>query len=207
VTRSLPAHLSVDVLSGAALSDAIPELSRLRVEVFRAFPYLYEGDPAYETRYLRGYLETPQSAVVLVRDLSRPPGQQVVGASSALPLAAELPELRAPWEVAGLDVGRVWYLAESVLLPEYRGQGIGVQFFRERERVGRELGFTLAAFCAVDRPDTHPRRPADFVPLDAFWTHRGYTRRPDLRALLSWQDLDETQESPKPMTFWLRELP
>ncbi len=195
------AALSVQAASGPELEAAIPELSRLRVAVFREFPYLYAGDPDYETRYLRSYLDAPDSLVVLVRD-----AQQVVGASSALPLKGEQPVLRAPWEAAGLDVDRVWYLAESVLLPRYRGRGLGVRFFEERERRGRELGYDTASFCAVERPPDHPRRPDDYVPLDTFWGHRGYVRQPELVARLPWQDLDEAQESPKSMVFWTKAL-
>ena len=194
-------ELKVQAASGSELEAAIPELSRLRVAVFRDFPYLYVGDPDYEARYLKSYLDTPDSLVVLVRD-----GEKVVGASSALPLSAEQSELRAPWQENGLDVGRVWYLAESVLLPEYRGRGLGVRFFEERERRGRELGYGVASFCAVERSADHPRRPPGYVPLDAFWGRRGYVRRPELSARLPWQDLDEESESPKAMTFWTKEL-
>ena len=194
-------RLSVQVLSGPGLKAAIPELSRLRVAVFREFPYLYAGDADYEARYLQSYLNTPESLVVLVRD-----GMAVVGASSALPLRAEQAELRAPWEDNGLDVNRVWYLAESVLLPEYRGRGLGVRFFEERERRGRELGYEIASFCAVERAADHPARPAGYVSLDTFWGHRGYVKRPDLVAQLPWQDLDEAGESDKRMVFWTKEL-
>ncbi|ULH14336.1 GNAT family N-acetyltransferase [Deinococcus sp. KNUC1210] len=194
--------LTVEVLSGPQIASAIPALSRLRVHVFREFPYLYAGDEAYETHYLQTYLDAPDSLVVLVRTQAG----EVVGASSALPLSAELPELRAPFEAAGLPAIEFWYLAESVLLPDYRGRGLGVRFFAERERRGRELGYRTATFCAVDRPAQHPRRPAGYVPLDEFWKARGYQRRGDLRAFLGWQDLDEAHESPKPMTFWLKEL-
>ena len=195
------AELSVEVVSGSDLKAAIPELSRLRVVVFREFPYLYAGDADYEARYLRSYLDTPDSLVVLVRD-----GEQVVGASSALPLSAEQAELRAPWETVATDVNRVWYLAESVLLPAYRGRGLGVRFFEERERRGRELGFELATFCAVERAADHPAMPTDYVPLDAFWGHRGYVKRPELMAQLPWQDVDKASESPKKMVFWTKEL-
>ncbi|WP_407569031.1 GNAT family N-acetyltransferase [Deinococcus altitudinis] len=194
-------ELTVEAASGPELEAAIPELSRLRVAVFWDFPYLYVGDPDYEARYLRSYLNTPESLVVLVRD-----GEKVVGASSALPLSAEQTELKAPWQAAGLNVNRVWYLAESVLLPEYRGRGLGVRFFEERERRGRELGYGVASFCAVERPPDHPRRPAGYVPLDGFWSRRGYVRRPELSAQLPWQDLDEDAESPKTMIFWTRQL-
>ena len=194
-------ELTVQAASGSELAAAIPELSRLRVDVFRDFPYLYAGDLEYEARYLQSYLETPDSLVVLVRD-----GGQVVGASSALPLSAEQAALQAPWRDNGLDVGQVWYLAGSVLLPGYRGRGLGVRFFEERERRGRELGYEAASFCAIERPPDHPRRPAGYVSLDEFWKKRGYLQRPHLVAELPWQDLDEQAESPKPMTFWTKDL-
>ena len=193
--------LTVQVLTGPDLKAAIPDLSRLRVTVFREFPYLYAGNADYEARYLQSYLNTPDSVVVLVRD-----GETAMGASSALPLQAEQAELKAPWKAAGIDINRVWYLAESVLLPAYRGRGLGVRFFEERERRGRELGYEVASFCAVERAADHPSRPADDVPLDEFWGRRGYTKRPELVAQLSWQDLDEAGESPKRMVFWTKDI-
>jgi GNAT superfamily N-acetyltransferase len=94
-----------------------------------------------------------------------------------------------------------------VLLPEYRGRGLGVRFFEEREAHARRLGrFEKICFCAVERPADHPRRPAGYVPLDAFWQRRGYRQQPDLRTSFVWQDLDEAHESPKPMVFWMKSL-
>lgn len=189
-------------LRGSAILPWIPELARLRIRVFHEFPYLYDGDADYEARYLRTYTNSPDSVVVLVFD-----GEQIVGASTGLPLADETDNVIAPFRGAGMDVARIFYFGESVLLPEYRGQGLGVRFFVEREAHARALGgFDLACFCAVDRPADHPRRPADHTPLDRFWEKRGYRRHPELRAAFSWQDLDEAGESAKPMTFWLKRL-
>jgi hypothetical protein len=63
------------------------------------------------------------------------------------------------------------------------------------------LASPYATFCAVDRPSDHPRRPKDYVPLDAFWQHCGYVKRPDLVATFEWKEIDEAQESPKTLTF------
>lgn len=53
-------------------------------------------------------------------------------------------------------------------------------------------------------PD-HPRRPAGYLPQDGFRERRGY-RRPELRARMAWRELNDTEETDKPMAFWLRPL-
>lgn len=188
--------------TGAALERFIPALAQLRITVFRDFPYLYDGNMDYEQRYLRTYVEAPGSVMVLVVD-----GDDIVGASTAVPLEYETNEIKLPFVQAGVDPRRVFYLGESVLRENYRGRGLGVRFFREREAHAREIGqFEHAAFCAVDRPSDHPRRPAGYTPLDAFWRKRGYEKQSQLRTTMTWRDLDEATPTPKPMTFWLKRL-
>jgi GNAT superfamily N-acetyltransferase len=167
--------------------------------VFHEFPYLYEGDAAYELNYLRVYANTPGAAVIVARD-----GAHVVGASTCLPLSAETPNVQKPFLEAGMDISRIFYFGESVLEADYRGQGIGVAFFAARE--AQAAGFATTAFCAVQRPSDHPLRPADYIPLDEFWTHRGYTKRPELLCRMSWRDVGEAAESEKTLMFWTKDL-
>jgi GNAT superfamily N-acetyltransferase len=199
--------LRVEPVHGARAEPYLDALARLRIEVFREFPYLYDGSPAYERSYLRGYAASAHSTLVIALDESLDP-PEVVGVATALPLLdhddaeALAPALRG----AGYDPGQAYYFGESVLRRTYRGRGIGHAFFDAREQAARELGFTLATFCAVERPANHPARPASYVPHDAFWTRRGYVRRADLVARFSWRDLGEPNDTPKPMVFWLKEL-
>ena len=193
---------SIQRLSGKTIIPWLPELARLRIQVFREFPYLYDGSVAYEEKYLRTYVDVPDSVMVLVQD-----GERVVGASSGLPLEAEPAEMIKPFIVHGYDPQRIFYYGESVLLPEYRGLGLGKRFFEEREAHARALGrFDLACFCAVERPIHHPRRPATYAPLDTLWNRQGFAKHPELHTTFSWRDLDEDTESPKPMVFWLKPL-
>lgn len=192
--------IAIRTLSGRAVLPVIPDLARLRVEVFREWPYLYDGDLDYEHKYLAKYADLDGATIVVASD-----GDRVVGASTALPLAKAEAAMQRPFRNGGLAVERWYYFGESVLDRRYRGRGIGVAFFAGREARARELGFTSATFCAVERPGTHPLRPHDYVPLDAFWTKRGYTKRPDLVASFDWQDVDEPGETPHPMVFWTRE--
>jgi len=194
--------LKLERLSGDKLNQYIPALARLRIQVFRDWPYLYDGDLAYEEKYLKTYIEAPDSVIVLAFD-----GDKVVGASTGIPLKHETDEVKAPFIDAGYDVDKIFYCGESVLLPEYRGQGAGVAFFDHREEHAQEIGgFDYSCFCGVQRPDNHPRRPDDYVPLDSFWRRRGYEKYPELNTTFSWKELDEDTESPKPMTFWMKKI-
>ena len=197
-----PAAVRIERLTGERLARHLGELARLRIEVFRAFPYLYAGSEDYEQRYLRTYAETPGSIIVGAFD-----GGRLVGAATALPLAGEPANVAEPLARAGYDVRTFFYFGESVLEPAYRGTGIGVRFFAEREAWARQAGeFEHVVFCAVIRPEDHPRRPRDYVPLDAFWQRRGFRRLEGVTCTFSWRDLDDGEETPKPMAYWIKRL-
>lgn len=192
--------LTLTSLVGSAIAGHIDDLARLRIAVFRDWPYLYDGDAAYEREYLSGFARCPEALVVLARD-----GNTVVGASTGMPLTAESDYIRAPFEAAGIDPAPIFYFSESVLLAPYRGSGTGVAFFEAREAYARQR-HDWAYFCGVVRPADHPARPAGFVPLDAFWTKRGYAPVPGLTATFSWKDIGDSEETEKPMAFWRKRL-
>lgn len=192
--------IRIERCTGAALQQYISELARLRIEIFRDFPYLYDGDYEYEQKYLQTYIDTPESVIVLAFD-----GDKVVGASTAIPMKYETAQLKMPFLEHGYDLDEVFYCSESVLNRNYRGLGLGVQFFEQREAHAEVLGgFKVITFCCVERPLNHPRRPDNYVALDQFWNKRGYFKHPELTTSYSWKDLDDTEETPKPMTFWLK---
>lgn len=192
----------IERVPGPRLGERLRDVARLRIEVFRDFPYLYDGDLAYEEKYLQTYTASPDAVVVLALD-----GSRTVGASTALPMRDEAEEFQRPFARQGYDLARVFYCGESVLEKAYRGLGIGVRFFEEREAHARALGgFDWSCFCAVERPPDHPLRPADYVPLDRFWRQRGYARHPELATTFRWKDLDQPQETEKKMVFWLKRL-
>jgi len=193
--------IRIERLTGKHVEPYLEELAHLRLTVFREYPYLYDGDMAYEADYLRTYSVSPESLFVLVFD-----GGHVVGASTGVPMADETDEFRQPFAREGFDPDRIFYFGESVLLAPYRGRGLGVRFFAERERYARELGrFDHTAFCAVERPADHPSRPPDYVPLDAFWRKRGYEKT-DLITHYPWKDLGDDAMTEKPMVFWIKRL-
>lgn len=191
--------VTIQVLAGDEVLAAIEDLAALRMAVFARWPYLYDGDPAYEAEYLREFVAAPGAVLVAACD-----GARIVGAATASPMAAQKAAFQAPFVARGLDVSRLFYFGESVLLPEYRGQGIGHAFFDQREAQALRLGAEAACFAAVIRPDTHPDRPVDYVPLDGFWGRRGYGPVAGFVTEFAWKDHRDAGETAKPMQYWLR---
>ncbi len=196
-----PDRVRVEARTGAAIAPILKDLARLRIAVFRDFPYLYDGDLAYEAWYLERFAAAPDALVA-----AAVAGDRLVGAATAVPLVHEHDDFQAPFRRHGIDPRDVFYLAESVLLPAHRGQGIGHAFFDLRETAGRRQSFATAAFCAVVRPDDHPLRPEGYRPLDAFWRQRGYRPVPGMATTFPWKDLGDAVETTKPMQFWTKAL-
>jgi hypothetical protein len=189
-------------LSGDAIRPFIDDLARLRISVFRDYPYLNDGSPEYEASYLETYVRSAWSLCVLVLDQER-----VVGAATALPLPEESEVFQRPFLVLGWNPDRVFFFGESVLLPEYRHVELELHLFEERERYARSLErFDWCAFCAVQRPQDHPARPVGYRTPDAFWLQCGFTPRAQLQTEHRWRDVGEQWETSKPMRFWLKEL-
>lgn len=193
--------IEVRPLTGAALDGALDDVARLRIAVFRDWPYLYDGDVAYERRYLQVYRDSPDAVVVGAFD-----GDRLVGAATGMPLADHADDFAGAFEGSGIDMGEVFYCAESVLLPDCRGQGIGHRFFDAREAHAKKLGFGKVAFCGVVRPADHPLRPDGARSLEPFWRGRGYASLPGVVARFSWKDIDQQAETDHPLQFWMREI-
>lgn len=188
--------------TGADIASIFEPLAQLRITVFRDYPYLYEGTIEHEREYLKVYSASERSLVFAVLD-----GPQMVGATTAIPLADETPEVQEPFLKAGLDLDRIFYFGESVLLSGYRGLGLGHRFFDERETHARSFGtYQTTCFCGVVRPNTHPAKPTDYRPLDDFWQKRGYQRTPSLQSQFEWLDLGDSAPTTKPMMYWTKSL-
>jgi GNAT superfamily N-acetyltransferase len=198
--------LTVEPLTGPALSHALPALARLRIAVFRDWPYLYDGTLDYEQSYLAKFAAARDAVVVAARD-----GDRIVGVATASPLREHTERFADLFADRGFDPDRIFYFGESVLDSAWRGRGVGHAFFDHREAQARACRadgrpYTHSAFCGVVRPADHPARPVAYVPLDAFWTKRGYVREAGMIGHYSWQDTGEAAESAKPMQFWVRPL-
>jgi GNAT superfamily N-acetyltransferase len=195
-------NLKLLSLQGKEARPYLPALTRLRLNVFYDFPYLYQGSEAYEQKYLETYFRAQHSVIVLVGD-----GDDWVGATTGILASEEEPGFQQPLQRFGLYPAEVFYFGESVLMPAYRGRGLGKAFFQQRENYARSLGcIKWLAFCAVVRPFDHPLKPPGYRPLDEFWQAQGFQPEPGLTTTYEWKDRDQEMPSSKLMQFWLKRI-
>jgi GNAT superfamily N-acetyltransferase len=194
--------LDVKSVTGEDIYKILPDLARLRIVVFRDWPYLYDGTLEYEEKYLKRIAAAKGAVVITAYD-----GAEMVGASTAAPMIEHADEFGEPFLKAGYDISKIFYCGESVLLKSHRGYGLGHAFFDGREAQAHKLGgFQYSTFCRVVRPDDHPLKPADYAPLDPFWNKRGYHPVDGIVATYDWKDVDQPDETRHDMQFWMKTL-
>lgn len=175
------------------------EMATLRIEIFKDYPYLYQGTMEYETTYIHRYFKTNNSFVLIVKD-----ADMVVGMTTCILANEEEPILNQVFEKFNYNTKEILYLGESLLLPSYRGQGLGKLFFEEREKFGQSCGINKFAFCSVIRQEDHPLKPKNYRNLSTFWLSQGYQPQAGMTTELSWIDINQTVETQKTMQYWMK---
>ena len=117
--------LTFITLKGPETASVFEDLAKLRIAVFKSYPYLYEGSVAYEMDYLKIYAGSERSLLFAVYD-----GNDMVGATTCIPLTDEAPEVRRPFEEADLDVNSIFYFGGKYLTACVSRPGTGALLFR-----------------------------------------------------------------------------
>lgn len=187
----------IESFKGQDIFKYIQELANLRIEVFCEWPYLYDGHLDYEKEYLKKYAQSENSFIGIAFYKG-----EVIGMTTAIPLEEADKEFQAPFETPSDYL----YWGESVIRKDHRGHRIGHEFFKLREDYAKQLKKKFCTFCAVIRDDSHPRRPFDYKDLGSFWQRMGFEKLENEVIEFPWQDLDEKEETLKPMSIWVKPL-
>src|SRR5215469_10446564 len=120
----LMTDIHVRCFTGAGLKPYLHSVAKLRMEVFKEYPYFEEPDLDHEMSLLRKISVHRESIGVLIFD-----NTTLVGVSLGYPLSMEEPSLLRPFRDRNLDIDAYFYFGDSALLKSYRGRGIGHHFF------------------------------------------------------------------------------
>lgn len=187
------------ILQGKEVIQSLDQLAELRMEIFRAYPYFYEGNAAEEKKYLQAYAHSAESFFVVCRVAGK-----ITGMVSGLPLRDARREV---WTTPSpLSIERIFYLGEILVLEEYRGSGLGKILYERFEQAVKARGiYEKIAFKEIVLTPGDPRRPETYVSLDSFWEQRGYVKHPELRQQMAWPE-SGGKEVVHTLVFWIKEL-
>ncbi len=195
---------SIELISyrGAQIRSLIPELAKLRIEIFKEYPFLYDGSEENEYRYLNKFTEVEDAVAILAFD-----GKVIIGAITGLPFVYEDSDSKRPFLEHSLDPEKYFYLSELILKKAYRGRGIGRRLFDLCEEYAFRLRrFSYACFCTVNRATNDPKRPLDYKSPQHLWNKKGYKPHPELTCDFVWKEVGESVPSSKEMVFWIKRL-
>jgi len=193
-------RFSISLLVEHTINDAIDAIAQLRIDIFKEYPYLYDGDLESEAKYLKKFTHAKDAITVVLKD-----DERVVGAITGLPLQYEEEAMLKPWREGEIAITKIYYFSEILLYEAYRGQGLGQELFdTAQEWVQNYHRYDYFTLATVDREID--LAPQSYHPTDSFWLRNGYVKQSDKIAYLTWRDLDKAQEDAKPMHFWTKKL-
>lgn len=194
-------EITEQLLTGAAIVDALDDLSTLRLDIFQEYPYLYQGRREDELTYLATYTEAPDAGVILTYD-----GLTVIGAATGMPLIHEDAQMLDAFSGTAFPLNEVYYVGELLFRPAYRNCGLGRNLLDRLENHIRSLGRYRKLTCAtVERPEDHPLRPRSYIPISRFLARAGFVRLSGVTTHFIWRETDGDKRDHL-MQFWIKEL-
>lgn len=193
-------------LHGSEACRYFAPLVELKLATFAKFPYLYKGDIDSERAWLETYLRSDSSIILIVEHDGK-----IIGASTGIGGQDEDENYRKPFLDRGIDPATIFFYGESMVLPKYRGIGLGKVFYEQREKYARSLpGIKASAMCILQRGSEHPLAPATFDRsrdnYERIWEGRDFAALPNVTAAAEWQDLDTGVPTEKTFQVWLKLL-
>ena len=193
--------ITEQLLTGTAIADGLDDMATLRLDIFQEYPYLYQGRREDELEYLGTYAEAPDACVMLAYD-----GQTVIGAATGMPLIHEDAQMIDAFTGTTLPLNEIYYVGELLFRSAYRNCGLGQKLLARLERQIHSFGSYRRLTCAtVERPDDHPLRPRDYLPITRFLASTGFVRLPGVTTSFVWQETDGIKRDHL-MQFWSKDL-
>ena len=198
--------ITVEIYIGQDSTDYIDTISKLRVDVFKEYPYLYEGELCYEKNYMLGYTTDKQAMIAIARVDGK-----LAGVSTGIPLISNseiVVDAKKVFLQEKIEIGDYYYYGEVIVLPEYRGRGLTTKLYAAQNELIKSWGFKHVCILTVVREIDHPLKPVDYKSPEKMWEHLGFFRNklitdyhwPTIQADKSVKDIKNTLE------FWTKQL-
>ena len=189
------------LFTGPAITGWLDDMATLRLDIFEEYPYLYQGQRGDELNYLGTYAKAPDACVMLAYH-----GSAIIGAATGMPLIHEDAKMLDAFAGTALPLDDIYYVGELLFRPAYRNSGLGLKLLGQMENHIRSLDHYRQLTCAtVERPDDHPLRPRDYIPITRFLARTGFVQLPGVTAYFTWLETDGSKRD-HPMQFWIKDF-
>lgn len=197
------ATIRMEVVQGEAIHAYVKDITDLSLIIYREYPYLYEGTEEEYLPHIQHYAQ-PESVACLLFD-----NEKTIGVAIGLPLKAMRDNYKRPLLNSDvyINIDSVFYLGEILLLPEYRGRGLGKQMYLKfEEMVRKKENFKSICLSKISELESHPRMPAQYKSLDTFWAKLGFKRLNNVHFSVVWLNVGDQEESSHKMVYWIKTL-
>lgn len=197
--------IKVETFTGKAALSFAPDFARLSSICLAGWPFFVKPKTDQDIQNfiesLRPHLNSLHAVIVKDED-------KVVGLTyghAMHPLMGPLATNAAKFH----KLERIYWIAQTTILPEYQGRGISHDIYKARDTwiIGSGL-YDAIAHTIIVRPDDHPLKPKDHVPYGDMWGKRGYKYMEgmDVKSVFS-DSLDKPKKpTEKTMQLWMRDL-
>jgi len=167
-------EIKIQTIIGNNISSYIDSIAEFRINVFKEFPYLYQGNVEGERKYLVNYANDPQATLIVAKVNSK-----LVGIATGIPLNASLhllDDIRIELSKKSFDPKKFYYCGEMIILEDYRNQGLGAKLYEQQKSQIQCWGFTYFCALTVKRSTTHPLKPKNYIDIKNFLDKIGYKK-------------------------------
>jgi len=201
-----PNPYTIKVLTPEQMKPLLPFVANLRVNIFRNYPYLYDGNIAEEMENLEKYAQHNNSALAIAYCNETPVG--FLCGSDLMHYSVHFENsIEDLFKSGNLHAKNYYYCADIIILPEHRGKYLAPQLFDAIENYAQQKGYTASCFI-TEHHENHPLKPHDHKSLVPLWNNLNY-QKSALITYATWQtyQLDGTIKSEQhPLIFWLKTL-
>lgn len=188
-----------------SIEEVLPFIVANRIEAFREYPYLYEGNWDEEASLIRQLSTMRDSAVVVAFFHDQP-----VGFLSGVSFQAYDDHFVGSvekFQQAGFDAQAFYYFPEMIIVSEHRGKGLSKKLFTILKENAKKMGYTQGCF-VTESHENHHLKPVDYRGLDTLWSDMG-CQKTDITLNFSWMTLQNNNEQSMQehiLTYWIKDF-
>lgn len=202
----MSSELNIEVHVGKHFLSYVDFLSQLRIDTFKEYPYLYEGNLEIESKHIRDFISDEKSMVVVAKV-----SNEIAGICTGTPLSNNseiISKLKKASQKKALELDGYYYCAELIVLPKFRGIGLTRKLLEIQDKKIAEWGFKSTCLLTIVRDTHHPLKPIEYKPTDEIWEKMGF-HKTDLMISQDWPTIQadrSVKNAENILQFWEKDI-